>query len=478
MPSPGAARPQYWLTRLCFQRLLGFIYLMAFLVAANQFKALIGSHGLIPSCEVMGGNSFWQNPTLFHFECSDRAMKAAAWSGVGLSALAASGLADFFVVPIGPVVWFLLWALYLSFANIGGLFWGYGWESLLVEMGFLAIFIGPSGSKRKVPPPEPVIWLLRWLTFRIMFGAGLIKIRGDSCWRDLTCLAYHYETQPIPNPLSWYFHHLPAFFNKASVLFNHFVELVVPFGLFGPRRVRHLAGGFTLLFQLLLILSGNLSFLNYLTICCTIACFDDTLLERLIRFRPSQAHRPVSQFRKIVIYGLCVLIGGLSIKPALNLVSETQIMNGGFDPFRLVNTYGAFGSITRVRHEIVLEGTADEKPGPDSKWLEYQFKCKPGDVSRRPCVVSPYHVRIDWQMWFAAFEDPRYNPWLLRFMEKLLEGDADALGLLETNPFAAKPPRFVRAGYYEYHFAPPDSRDWWVRRRVGEYFPAIRLPAE
>jgi hypothetical protein len=309
-----------------------------------------------------------------------------------------------------------------------------------------------------------------------MFGAGLIKIRGDSCWRDLTCLSYHYETQPIPNPLSWYFHHLPALFNKASVLFNHFVELVVPFGLFGPRRVRHLAGGFTVLFQLLLILSGNLSFLNYLTICCALACFDDSLLERIIRYRPSHVHRPVGLFRKTVIYGLCVLIGALSIRPALNLVSEHQVMNGDFDPFRLVNTYGAFGSITRVRHEIVLEGTADEKPGPGSKWLEYQFKCKPGDVSRRPCVVSPYHLRIDWQMWFAAFEDPRYNYWLLHFMEKLLQGDADALGLIETNPFGGTPPRFLRAEYYEYHFSPPGSRDWWVRKRVGEYFPAFGLP--
>ncbi len=306
-----------------------------------------------------------------------------------------------------------LWALHLSVIHIGQVWWGYGWENQLAETGFLAIFLAPWLDPRpwpKRPPPAPVLWLFRWLAFRIFLGAGLIKLRGDPCWRELTCLDFHFLTQPIPNPLSPLFHFAPPLIHRLEVLFNHAVELVCPFFVFGPRRLRHIAGGMMVLFQLVLILSGNLSFLNWLTIVPLLACFDDQLLERLSpsSVRAAVAARspvlPALRSHAVAGWALLLLVGALSIAPVENLLSSEQRMNTAHEPFELVNSYGAFGSVGRkVRREIIFEG-ADEL-GPAAVWRPYEFKCKPGDPDRRPCWISPYHHRLDWQIWFAAMED-------------------------------------------------------------------------
>jgi len=272
-PRHYAARaPSYWLTRFVFLRLLGLVYTVAFLIVVLQWHPLLGSDGLLPAApfldavraeEGRGSGVFLRLPTIFWLDGSDEAFRAGGWIGLGLSLLVLGGLAN------APIL-FVLWLLYMSFVHVGQIFYGYGWEILLLETGFLAIFLAPLGNPRpfaKRSPPSPVvIVLLRWLVFRLMFGAGLIKLRGDPCWRDLTCLVFHYETQPNPNPLSWYFHQAPVWFHKLEVLFNHLVELVVPFFVFGPRRPRLAAGALVVVFQVLLILSGNLSFLNWLTI--------------------------------------------------------------------------------------------------------------------------------------------------------------------------------------------------------------------
>jgi hypothetical protein len=382
----------------------------------------------------------------------------------------------------------VLWLLYLSFVHIGQTFYAFGWEILLLETGFLALFLCPlvrgEAFPARTPPPMIVLVLLRWLAFRVMLGAGLIKMRGDPCWRDLTCLAYHYETQPLPNPLSWLLHQTPPWFHHLEVLWNHVIELVVPFALFGPRRVRTIAGLLTIAFQTTLVLSGNLSWLNYLTITICLACLDDrtlaVLVPRRFRLRAAQAAAaapPPPRAQRIITIGLTILVAVLSIAPTVNLLSSRQAMNDSFDPLHLVNTYGAFGSVGRVRREVILSGTDDDPAAPDARWLEYDFPCKPGTVTRRPCVIAPYQLRLDWQIWFAAMSEAERQPWLVHLVAQLLRGDRPTRALLAPGPFTDHPPRAIRADLYEYHFthlgAP--SPAWWHRQRVAEYLRPLTL---
>lgn len=462
------------LTRVCFQRFLGFLYLTAFLVTLHQARALIGQEGLLPVKLFLSRVTFWDAPSIFWINASDPFLTLAAWAGVMLSLLAMTGISEAFGIFISATVWFLLWLIYLSFVNVGQVFYSFGWETLLLEIGFLAIFLGSADTS----PPQIIFWLFRWVLFRVMFGAGLIKIRGDQCWRDLTCLIYHYETQPMPNPLSWYFHHLPAAFHKTSVPFTHFVELVVPWGLFFPGGTGYAAGIVTIAFQILLILSGNLSWLNYLTILPAVACFDDAFLRRFLPLRLPET-KPLSTVRRWILNGLAGIVVLLSIPPVLNMISPAQMMNASFEPFHLVNTYGAFGSVTRERNEIIIEGTEEEVLGPVTKWREYEFKAKPGDVKRRPPIVAPYHYRLDWLMWFAAMSDYRSYPWILNLTAKLLQGDPATLQLLANDPFPQVPPKFIRAVLYRYRFTTTEEKKktghWWSRMRAGEYLPPLSL---
>lgn len=464
----------YWLTRFFLQRFLGFIYLIAFLVTLHQFKPLIGEHGLLPAKLFLHRVKFWESPSLFWFNSSDSFLTIIAWAGVVLALAAVTGISDSFGMFVSVTVWFLLWFFYLSFVNIGQVFYGFGWETLLLEAGFLTLFLGSSDT----PPPTIIIWFFRWLLFRVMFGAGLIKIRGDECWRNLTCMVYHYETQPLPNPLSWYFHQLPVAVHKGSVVFTHFVELAAPWGYFVPGVAGYLTGGVTVLFQLLLIFSGNLSWLNYLTLGLCIPCFDDAFLSRFIPIGPLSTGG-FSPFRAGVLITVSALVLLLSIPPALNLLSPRQIMNTSFEPLHLVNTYGAFGTVTKERNEIILEGTEDDVITSATKWREYEFKAKPGRTDRMSPWVAPYHYRLDWLMWFAAMSDYRYYPWILDLAEKLLEGDRDVLKLLGANPFSGSPPRYIRASLYHYQFNRPEARNktgqWWSRTRLWDYLPPLSL---
>jgi hypothetical protein len=485
--SPAAkAAPTYWLTRFVILRWLGFVYLIAFLVAVNQIVPLIGEHGLTPVPLFMervaahfgsAGAAFLQLPSVFWAGHSDAALLAVSWMGVALSLAVLLGYAN-------AIIMFALWALYTSIVNIGQDWYSYGWEIQLLETGFLAIFLCPLLDGRpfsRRPPPVAVIWLFRWLIFRIMLGAGLIKLRGDSCWRDLTCLYYHYETQPIPGPFSRFCHFQPHWFQKFGVLWNFFVELVAPWFAFAPGVWRHAAGFFLFTCQLFLMFSGNLSFLNWLTIVPILACFDDSLLARLLpkawaeRARRGAAEpRPLPAHAKAAL-ALAVLVGLLSILPVANLISSSQVMNTSFNRLHLVNTYGAFGSVGPERLDIVFEGSDDPDLTDATKWREYPFKGQPVDLRRRPPFVAPYQLRLDWQMWFAAMSTPDEYPWTLNFAWKLLHNDPATLSLLASNPFPQKPPRYVRAMLYRYEFAPPGNPEgaWWKRAPLGLWLPAL-----
>jgi hypothetical protein len=482
----SGAPPTYWLTRFVLLRLLGLVYATAFLVFCQQGPALLGSHGLLPVPAFLdrvatAAGSRWDGflelPSLFWLDASDRTLAAVGLAGLGLSLVVLAGFAN-------ALVLLVLWALYLSIVKVGQLWYGYGWEIQLLETGILAVFLCPLLDARpfpKRPPPTAVIWLFRWLTFRIMLGAGLIKLRGDACWRDLTCLDFHYETQPIPNPLSRALHFAPAWTHRLGTAFNHLCELVLPWFVFWPRLARHVAGTLLLLFQVVLIASGNLSFLNWLTIVPIIACFDDSLLARVLPRRlvttaeRAAASAHPTRLQRLATAGLVATVALLSIAPVRNLFSSRQFMNTSFNRLALVNTYGAFGSVGRTRPEIVFEGTTGAVPDDTAEWRPYEFPCKPGDPMRRPCVISPYHYRLDWQIWFAAMATPERYPWTVHFVAKLLRNDPATLALLASHPFPDAPPRFVRALLYRYELVPSSdpSGAWWRRTLLRTWIPPL-----
>ncbi|HWZ93252.1 MAG TPA: lipase maturation factor family protein [Polyangiaceae bacterium] len=479
--SSSAYFAEVGLVRLLFQRGLAAIYGVAFLSALNQFRALLGERGLLPVPEYLRRVSFWQAPSVFHLRYSDRFFAVVAWTGLGLSLVALTGLSESGPLWLSLGVWLTLYALYLSIVNVGQTFYGFGWESMLLEAGFFAAFLGP---KQLAPSLVPVL-ALRWMLLRVELGAGLIKLRHDRCWRDLTCLYYHYETQPMPNPLSSYFHHLPKPIQRLSVAFSHFVQIVVPFGLFGPQPVAAIAGCFIIVHQLFLIVSGNYAWLNWLTVVLAVSAFSDRALGALAAFHPVLV-RPRSHGFDLFLDALALGTALLSIEPTLNFFSKRQAMNASYNPLHLVGSYGAFGSVTRTRHEIVLEGTDDLELSDQTVWREYEFKGKPGDPTKRPRQWAPYHLRLDWLMWFLPLRvmvkrsgllRVGYELWFERLLERLLTGDPAIRALLRRDPFAGEAPNHLRAGFFIYQLTSRRERKRtgmiWRRRRIGEYLPAI-----
>jgi hypothetical protein len=476
MPTDWFTAPDYDLARLLVQRGLGVLYLVAFVVTLRQSRPLIGTRGLLPVPDLLRVVRFRQAPSLFHLHYSDRALALVAWIGIVLAAAVVAGVPDGLPLPVAMLVWVVLWALYLSIVNVGQTFYAFGWESLLLEAGFLAIFLGNA----QTAPPILVLLLFRWLAFRVEFGAGLIKLRGDPCWRDLTCLDYHHETQPMPNPLSWYFHRLPRPFHRMEVLGNHVAQLIMPVLIFAPQPIAAAAAGYMILTQLYLVVSGNYAWLNWITIVVTASAVPDSVLGLVLPdvSVPAVPAVPPAWFAAAVV-GLTALVVLLSYRPVRNLLGRRQLMNYAFDPLQLVNTYGAFGTVTRTRDEVVVEGTSDAKPGPGTRWLEYEFKGKPTDPRRRPPQVAPYHFRLDWLMWFLPFSPGYGDTWFIRFIERLLRGDRDTLRLLRRDPFPDGPPTWVRARLYRYRFSTwrerRSSGAWWAREPIGEFFPPMRL---
>jgi hypothetical protein len=512
----GPKEVTYFLTRILFLRSLSLVYFVAFLVAYNQNEGLLGDDGLLPANVfferlkgAVGSNAtkfeaFAKFPTLLWFLDNDGSHVLYYLQKFALAGMTLSGLV-FFHGSSNSFVMAAMWILYFSIDTLGQRWYSFGWETQLLETGFISIFMVPTLSFSKSSEvPRVAIYACWWLIFRIMTGAGLIKIRGDQCWRDLTCMDYHYETQPVPNPVSFYLHHNNKVFHRVETLVNHIIELFTPWFMFLGRKYRVFNGICQIIFQLVLIVSGNLSFLNWLTILPSITYLDDSFLVQFGFLWSSSDQNMVANERgdelfdrswwakvgrvlrrvKSLLFG--VLIAYLSIPVVRNLLALDghQAMNTSFGSFKLVNTYGAFGSITKKRMEVVLQGTLDDirKHGDVSKavWKEYEFKCKPGDVKRRPCVISPYHYRLDWLMWFAAFGNYQQHPWLMHLTAKLLSKHdySHVKDLMAKIPFnSTQPPKFIRAEHYEYIFSKPAKPNgaWWTRTRKGEYFPPVSL---
>ncbi|MEV5976510.1 lipase maturation factor family protein [Streptomyces sp. NPDC052114] len=465
----------YGLSRLVFQRVLAAVYLVAFLGAARQFRALIGERGMLPVPRYVARVPFRRAPSLFQLHYSDRFFALCAWTGCAVAVALLAGADGLLPLWGAMLLWLLPWALYLSIVNVGQAWYGFGWESLLLEVGFLAVFLGND----RVAPPVLVLFLLRWVLFRVEFGAGLIKMRGDTCWRRLTCLYFHHETQPMPGPLSWFFHHLPRPLHRVEAGANHVTQLAVPFLLFTPQPVATGAACLMIVTQLWLVLSGNFAWLNWLTVALAVSALDLSALDLATR-QAEPGHPAAPLWYEVVVVAVAALLLALGYRPVRNLLSRRQVMNRAYDPLHLVNAYGAFGSVGRVRQEIVVEGTADPVAREDSDWRAYAFKGKPGDVRRWPRQFAPCHLRLDWMMWFAALSPAYARPWFGPFVERLLDGDRDTLRLLRSSPFPpGSPPVYVRARLYRYRYTTwrelRATGACWERTCVREFLAPTRL---
>jgi lipase maturation factor 1 len=366
--------------------------------------------------------------------------------------------------------------LYLSLVSASQVFLSFQWDYLLLETGFLAIFLGYSRS---------IVWLFRWLLFRLMFFSGAVKLlSGDPSWRNLTALTFHYQTQPIPTPFAWYAQQLPVWYQKLSCLGVFVIELGVPFLIFAPRRVRRSAAWCLIALQLLILLTGNYAFFNLLAVALCLFLFDDRSLARLL---PGRAFRPLRpwtppRLRSAIAWGIVVVILVLSGLTSAEQLSRRQLPDAAksllstVGPFGIVNSYGLFAVMTTTRAEIIVEGSND-----GVTWLPYEFKYKPGRLDRRPPWVAPHQPRLDWQMWFAALGSYQRNIWFLNLVARMLEGRSEVLALLDRNPFPGQPPELIQARVYEYRFTDSQARhatgNYWTRDLIGTYLPPVDLNA-
>ncbi len=438
-----------------FLQVLGLIYFIAFTSFGLQAPGLIGSRGILPFPEflraihtAMGAAAYRELPSLLWLRPTDGAL-AACWIAGAVSALAA------IFTPWRRTALAACLILWLSLCSVGQDFLSFQWDILLSEAGFLAIFADGSALR---------IWLFRWLAFRLFFFSGVVKLTsGDPAWRDLTAMHYHYETQPLPNPLSWLVYQQPLWAAKFQTAFTLVAELAVPLLFFGPRRARLAGALITSGLQLLILATGNFTFFNFLAIAL---CF--WLLQEPDRQPRGRVHRAVSialaVFIAVVSGLLCLGQFGFPPPPGGGAILHAV------DPLRIVNSYGLFAVMTTDRPEIVVEGSND-----GTNWLAYEFPYKPGNLHRAPPVIEPQQPRLDWQMWFAALGTYQSNRWFVNFMLRLLQGEPAVLRLLQYNPFPQHPPRYVRAQLYLYRFTRWGSHDWWWREERGPYFPAVSL---
>ncbi len=478
-------RTSFCFSRWLFLRALGCIYLIAFLSLWVQIHGLVGSKGILPADQFLtavrqqvGTSGYYLVPTLFWLNPSDVCLHLLCAGGVALSLVRIAGFFPPFTL-VG------LWALYLSLVSVGQVFLSFQWDVLLLETGFLAIFLAPLHIRdTRARPSQPSVvflWLSRWLLFRLMFASGVVKLASDEVWRNLTALNFHYETQPLPTSIAWYVHQFPEWFQKVSVIGMFAVELVIPFLIFAPRRLRTVGCIGLVGLQALIILTGNYCFFNLLTIALCLLLIDDVTWKRLLskRLIPSirLPERVPPLYRRICIGSVAVLLFLLSgIRFSGQLFREVQMPDVAWAvPFRSVNTYGLFADMTESRPEIIVEGSNDR-----ITWETYQFRWKPGELTSAPKWVVPHQPRLDWQMWFAALQGDYQNTyWFLNFMGSLLRGNPEVLKLLAENPFPDTPPRYVRATLYNYRFTDLATKRsagmWWDREWSRIYCPAISL---
>jgi hypothetical protein len=471
--------PRYERVSFLFLRLFGLMYLSAFVSFAVQAQGLIGSRGVLPLAELTeavaasaGRERFWLMPMVFWLNSSDLAIQSVCWAGAMCSLLLVCNL-------LPRLSLLVLYVLYLSLLYAGQVFMTYQWDTFLLEGGFLALVL----SFARVPG----IWLLRWLLFRFMFMSGVVKLlSGDPNWWNLSALSYHFVTQPLPTPLAWYAAQLSAAALRFATGAVFLVELVLPFFIFAPRRLRFGAAFGILLLELCILLTGNYNWFNLQTMLLCLPLFDDAALRRLLPVRLIRL-LPVTENERSPRRAALVGVGALTLLIVFLSLVEMDLRFGGnppalaqdidrsIEPLHIVSSYGLFAIMTTRREEIVIEGSLD-----GIEWREYEFRYKPGDLFRAPPWNIPHQPRLDWQMWFAALGDPRRLPWFWHFLQRLLENEPSVTALLRSNPFPDKPPIYIRAQFYDYSFTDATGKAtgrWWERHLLGLYFPIVQLKA-
>jgi lipase maturation factor 1 len=496
--------PTYFWARRWFLRALGLIYLIAFVSLWVQVDGLVGSNGISPVNQFLpaahaqlGSNAYYLLPTLCWFNSSNTFLHFLCGGGVVLSLLLILGIA-----PALSLVG--LFVCYLSLAIAGQVFFNFQWDVLLLETGFLAIFLAPwrlwsrelslwpglAIPATASPVSRAGLFLLKFLLFKLILMSGIVKLTsGDDSWWNLTALDYHYWSQPLPTVFGWWADKTPEWFKHFSVAFCLAVEIIVPLFIWAPRRPRLIVAGLIIFLQIVIALTGNYCFFNLLTIALCLLLIDDASVFHTERraspasqeLRPpntgSVTHR-LSVYTAVLVIVVTLPINAWLIfsafRPQTRPPGWLESFYEQLEAFRIVNGYGLFRVMTKDRCEIVIEGSAD---GID--WLPYEFKWKPGDMKRAPGWCAPHQPRLDWQMWFAALGTPQENPWFGGLIVRLLQGSGDANGLLARNPFSDKPTRYVRAIFYRYRFTTTEERRqtgaWWKRQELREYLPTISL---
>ncbi len=504
---------EYSLTAWLFLRSLSFTYFFAFLSLSGQIIGLFGKNGILPAAQFLqlvadhfGAARCWLLPTIFWLNASDAVLFVVCLAGILISLLAMFGVCT-------GLSFICLWFLYLSFSSIGQDFLSFQWDALLLETGFLAIFLGPwqflewpwkisfakfRWAAARIEPSILFIWLIRWLLFRLMFESGLVKLAsGDSTWRNLTALDFHYFTQPLPMPMAWFVAQAPHWFNEMSVVVVFIIELAIPFLIFTGRKARIIAALIIAGFQTLIAITGNYAYFNLLTIVLCISLLDDQLIksllnkstfvklrvwtginERLNNLLPAKDLNKAQNIVAIIaaIFITFISIGSLQrgLAGLLPLPHFLETLHDLSSSYCISNSYGLFAVMTTKRLEIVVEGSND-----GSLWQEYEFKYKPGNLAMALPVVAPLQPRLDWQMWFAALGDARNDQWFINFVIRLLQGQKEVLDLLAKNPFPEGPPKYIRARLYDYQFTNASERansgNWWKREFVRECIEPIRL---
>jgi predicted DCC family thiol-disulfide oxidoreductase YuxK len=476
----GHEPPRYELVSFLFLRLFGLVALSAFVSFAVQAQGLIGSRGILPLHELvdalapsLGLERFVFVPMVFWLNDSDLAIQTVCWAGAGLSLMLVFNL-----LPRVSLV--LIYALYLSLLYAGQTFMTFQWDTFLLETAIVALLMSFV--------PTTGVWLSRWLLFRFMFMSGVVKlISGDPNWRNLSALSYHFLTQPLPTPLAWYAAQLPAGSLRAATGAMFFVELVLPFLIFCPRRIRFVAAFGILMLQSCILATGNYNWFNLQTMLLCLPLFDGAALRHVLppglvrRMELGAKNQAPRRAVTIVVPAAALLMVFLSLVQMDEWFGgrppgQALAIDDVFEPFHIVSPYGLFAVMTTTRNEIVIEGSDD-----GVQWREYEFRYKPGDVEPRPPWNIPHQPRLDWQMWFAALDDAQRLPWFSRFLERLLENEPSVIALMERNPFPDRPPTYVRAELYDYVYAGSDDRGagrWWDRRLAGLYFPPSRLKTD
>lgn len=480
-----ARPPTYVRARHWFLRGLGIVYLIAFVSFWVQIDGLIGRDGILPisdylqlATERIGTQAVFLLPTLCWFNSSNAFLHFLCGFGTAASIVLIVGL-------LPSVCLLILFVCYLSLTIAGQTFFNFQWDILLLETGFLAIFVAPMGLWLTGPTATKVPrlgrFLLTLLLFKLMFMSGVVKLTsGDDSWINLAALDYHYWSQPLPTVFAWFADKNPEWFKKCSVAFCLLVEVVVPFFIWAPRRLRLLAAALLIALQIGIAITGNYCFFNLLTIVLCLLLVDDSvgrgrMMGPQIATQPAWLRTNLQWIAAIAVAAITLPLNGWHVYSAFKPESEmprcVAAIAERVEPFRIASGYGLFRVMTKDRREIVVEGSSD---GID--WIAYEFKWKPGDPARIPGWCAPHQPRLDWQMWFAALSRPQHNPWFLHLIEALLQNKPDVIQLLATNPFP-NGPAYVRARFYRYRFTSSDERHrtgaWWKREELGEYLPTV-----